>query len=123
MMKVESVQYKGLQKSHGKGEEDRREAAWWAGASENEAESQWGKEGRDELSHTQPVPTVDPANPCLNWGRIPAHMCPWSEWRAKEGENSGASDTSDRPRGGWAAVQRVSALCWKINMLQDCQHI
>lgn len=44
-------------------------------------------EGRREgqtplLSHTRPVPTVDPANPCLNWGRIPAHMFPWNGCRA-----------------------------------------
>lgn len=55
-----------------------------------------GERDRPALSHTRPVPTVDPDNPCLNWGRIPAHMFPCSERTEEKGEEEGC-DTSDRP--------------------------
>lgn len=74
-------------------------------------------EGRREgtsvlLSHTRPVPTVDPANPCLNWGRIPVHMLPWNERRERK---TAASDTSDRQqqRLGWCTVCECTLLEYK----------
>lgn len=117
---------KGRRKRYSKGwERQGREAAWWTRASENEAECRWGKErGTDPLfSHTRPVPTADLANPCLNWGRIPAHMFPWNERRAKGRGKARELLTHQTDHGGWADAQCASALCWNINTPPDCQHV
>lgn len=59
----------------------------------NKSEWEWGwvsvregeRAGPSVFPHS--VPTADLPNPCLNWGRIPAHMFPWnacgSEWRRR----------------------------------------
>lgn len=114
--KTECRVRKWRRKSYSKGEKDGREVASWTRASKNEAECRWGKErGRNPLfSHTRLVPTADLANPCLNWGRIPAHMFPWNERRAKGEESLGASDTSDEPRRlGWCTMCECTLLEYK----------
>lgn len=55
------------------------------GSFTNKSKWEWGwvsvregeRAGPSVFPHS--VPTADLPNPCLNWGRIPAHMFPWNE--------------------------------------------